>query len=130
MGLGPIGALARIEGSWDGLFGGEIVFADINERRLVSALAVAAGAVQFTERGGGRLWLDVMAGVKTPLGGVIGLAVGPVVELDDVRIPRWGGQATLWLYAGVVPFVRVGRVKTSGIFVDIGLKIVLPTYRW
>ena len=130
LGIGPVAVLTSMEDAFDGGFGGELAYARVHEHRSLAVVAVAGGAIQFTERDGGRLWLDLLAGVNNPLGGWLGLGIGPAVEVDAVRVPRWGGQLTAWVHIGVTPFVRVGHVEKTGTFVDVGLKVVLPAIRW
>jgi hypothetical protein len=128
--LGPLGHAMRMEGAWDGAFGGELALVHVRQSRTPSALGVALGAESYSAREGGRLWADLLAGTRTPLGGAVGLSAGFGAEVHDVVPPRFGIQATLWVFAGVVPFVRVGRFEKTGTFVDVGLKIALPALRF
>jgi len=128
--LGPIASVVRVESEWDAAFGGELMLIRVTEQRPVVALGLAVGAIAFAEREGGRLWADVVVATQKPFGISTGLSLGPTVEVHDVIPPRWGGQATLWIFVGVIPYVRVGTVKEAGTFVDIGLKISLPALRF
>jgi hypothetical protein len=113
---------------WDGTFGGEAQITRVREHQTISAMGLAIGGLRYAERTGGRLWGDlVFAHDPGPI--TLGLSIGATVELDDLRVPRWGGQATLWVFAGALPYVRVAAVQDSGVVVDIGLKIALPALR-
>src|SRR5690606_13969821 len=93
-------------------------------------LAVGASGGLHSDRGGGRVADEVVIGAALPVGGLAGLAVGPVVELDELEEPRGGAHATAWLAAGVVPYIRVARVLETATSLEIGLAIPLPVVRW
>jgi len=125
-----LGSAVRVEGEWDSGFGGEIAFGSLTERRALAAWAASVDFVAYSERSGGRAAIELAAGTRWPSGLLVGVAAGPVLEVDDLRRPRAGGQASIWLFAGVVPYARVGAVERGGAFVDIGLRIPLPVGRW
>jgi hypothetical protein len=128
--LGPVGSALRIEDQWDGAFGGEMSLLRVRERDLVSALGIEVGGQRFSERQGGLVWVDLFAGHRRPWGVTVGASMGVTAEVDQVRPPRWGAQGSLWVFAGIVPYVRAGAVQNSGVFFDMGVKIVLPAIRW
>jgi hypothetical protein len=128
--LGPVGALVRSDGAWDGAFGGEASIWRVREHEILSAAGLGFGGQKFAEGNGGRLWADVLAAHRTAFGVAIGLGAGVTAQIDEVVPPKWGGHGTLWVYAGIVPYVRVGGVEGRGVFVDVGLKVVLPALRW
>lgn len=123
--VGPTAAAIRIDGGWDAVFGGEISLARVRERRPLAGYGLSLGAAGYTERDGGRLWADLQAATGR-LGPAIGVGIGPVVEIDDVRPPRWGAQASVWVYAGAIPYLRVGQLATTGTFFEVGLRVPLP----
>lgn len=125
-----LGSAVRVEGDWDSGFGGELAIGSLAERRPLAAWAATADFIAYSERSGGRAALELAAGTRWPTGLLVGLAGGPVLEVDDLRRPRFGGQASVWLFAGVVPYARVGAVAQGGVFVDVGLRIPLPVWRW
>jgi hypothetical protein len=126
--LGPIGAASVVESDWDSTFGGDLAVVRIREREPLSAIGMTAGASLWTERGGGRVWLDALVGTR--LGSrIYGASIGPLFELSDVQHPRLGGSVGVWAFFGVTPFVRVGTVDELGPFVDVGVHIALPVYR-
>lgn len=128
--LGPVAAAVYAGEAWDGGFGGEVMLVRIREGRPLAALGIAAGGIRFAEAGNGRLWVDVLVGTKKLFGVGLGVSGGLAVEVGDLQRPRFGWQATLWGYAGVLPYVRVGDVEDSGFFMDAGVKITLPAIRW
>ncbi len=65
------------------------------------------------------------------LGGVLaGLTTGPVIELGNQERPRLGGTASLWVFAGIVPYVRVGILDEAGTYAEVGFALELPVWRW
>ncbi len=128
--VGPIAAVVRGTDGWDGAFGGELTLVRVAERRPVAAWALNLGGARFGTRNAGRLWLEGMVGTRRLVGVVVGVAAGPTVEVDEQIPPRAGIQGSVWLYAGVLPYLRVGAVRNGGRFVEIGLKLSLPAVRW
>jgi hypothetical protein len=125
-----LGSAVRVEGDWDSGFGGELAVGALPERVGLAAWAASVQVLTYSERSCGRAGLEGAIGTRWPTGLLVGAAAGPVVELDDVRKPRLGGQASVWVFAGVIPYVRVGTVERTGAFVDVGLRIPLPVWRW
>lgn len=125
--LGPLGAATYADDGWDSTIGGQIAIVVVRERRSLAAIGGSFGASLWTERGGGRLWLDAIAGTR--LGKMIGISAGPVVELSNERHPRFGGSVGIWSFLGVTPFARVGFVDELGGFAEVGLQIALPAIR-
>jgi hypothetical protein len=128
--VGPVGSAISIEGAWTGGFGGELTVARVCERRALAAIGGAAGALRFAERDGGLVWVDALVGTRRLLGIPVGVSGGLAVQVDEVVPPRFGAHATLWVWAGVQPYVRVGELERSGRFVEAGVKIPLPAIRW
>ena len=125
--LGPVGAAGRLDASWDSAFGAALSIVRVRERTVLGAVGATAGASLWTARGGGRLWLDGVAGTR--LGGcVLGASIGPIVELGEVRHARVGGAVGLWAFFGPTPYARVG-VLEDGAFVEVGLHLALPVFR-
>lgn len=128
--LTVLGSAVRAEGEWDSGFGGEIAVGALRDQAALAAWAAGIDFVAYSERSGGRITLEGALGTRWPAGVLVGVSGGPVIELDDFRRPRAGGQLSLWIFAGVVPYVRAGTVENSGFFVDLGLRIPLPVWRW
>ena len=126
--LGPIGAASMVDSDWDSTFGGDLVLVRIRERQTISAIGIDAGASLWTERDGGRLWVDALVGTR--LGSrIYGVSAGPILELSELAHPRIGGSIGVWAFFGITPFARVGVVEELGAFVDVGIHIALPVYR-
>jgi hypothetical protein len=125
--LGPVGAAGRLDDRWDSAFGADLSVVRVRERAGLGAIGASAGASMWAARGGGRLWLDVLAGTR--LGSrMFGASIGPLVELADLRHPRVGGSIGLWAFLGPTPYARVGLVQ-DGAFVELGLHLALPVLR-
>lgn len=126
--LGPLGAASRAREAWDSTFGADLSVVRVRETAALGAIGASAGASRWSERGGGRLWLDGVVGTR--LGGrMYGATAGPILELSDLAHPRVGGSIGVWAFFGVMPFARVGAVGDLGTFVEIGLHLALPVYR-
>ena len=125
--LGPTAAGSHVEGEWDSTFGAHLAVVRVRERQRLGTAGVVAGAALWTERGGGRIWLDGLAGTRILR--MVGVSAGPIVELSDLAHPRFGGSVGLWAFVGVTPFARVGAVEDLGTFAEIGVHIALPVYR-
>ncbi|MCG8420256.1 MAG: hypothetical protein MJE77_20180 [Proteobacteria bacterium] len=135
--LGPVASAVCEGGAWDGGFGGEISLVRVRERGLLTALGVGLGAVRFaraarddTLGGGiGRAWADVQLGISCWPGPACGIGAGLAAEIDSITPPRWGAQATFWIFMGVIPFIRIGTVQKDGAYIDFGIKVALPAVR-
>ena len=125
--LGPTGAASHIDGAWDSTIGGHLAVVRIRERAPLGVIGVMAGGSLWTERGGGRIWFDGVAGTR--LGRMVGVSAGPIVELSELAHPRLGASIGLWGFVGLTPFVRVGVVEQLGGFAEIGVHFALPVFR-
>jgi hypothetical protein len=128
--IGPLGTLVHVADEWDGGFGGEIAVLRVREHAPLSAIGLGLGAMRFAKADNGRLWADVMVANRPLLGTLVGVSGGVALEIDDVVPPRWGAQGTLWIFAGIVPYLRIGSIQKTGIFIDLGIKVALPAFRW
>jgi hypothetical protein len=126
--LGAIGAASRIEARWDSTFGGEAAFVVVHERAPIGLLGIDLGASRWTEREGGRVWADGMAGTRLA-GRMVGASLGPLVELSELAHPRLGASIGMWAFVGITPFARVGLVSGLGGFAELGIHIALPVLR-
>ena len=126
--LGPLGAASYVDADWDSTIGADATLLRVRE----SALAVIGGSFggsRWTERGGGRLWVDAIAGTRW-FGRIVGVSAGPIVELADLEHPRFGASLGIWAFVGIAPYVRVGSVQELGTFGEVGIHIALPVYRF
>jgi hypothetical protein len=130
--VAAVGGATRVEGDWDSAFGGEVAVGSLaaGARPALAGWAVSAGAVGFAERTGARLWGELNVASRWPGGWMVGLGAGPAVDLDQEREARAGGQATLWAWLAVIPYVRVGALEHEGEFVELGVRLPFPTVRW
>jgi len=126
--LGPIGAASRIAAQWDSTFGADAALLVIRERSPLGAVGVDLGASRWSERGGGRVWVDGILGTRLA-GSMMGISLGPILELSDLAHPRLGGTIGVWGFLGITPFARVGGVRDLGMFAEIGIHIALPVLR-
>jgi hypothetical protein len=125
--LGPTGAASRIDAQWDSTIGASLSIVRVREAEPLGAIGTSLGASRWTERGGGRVWLDAIVGTR--LGRMVGVTAGPILELSELARPRVGASVGAWAFVGVTPFVRLGTVQDLGGFVEIGVHIALPVIR-
>ena len=128
--LGPVGGATRIGGGWFSAFGLETSVVRLTEGRIPALIGGAFGAVSYAGRDGGRFWLEGEAAVGDPLPFAIGLGVGPCAEIGRQIPTRLGVQGTVWVFAGVLPYVRAGALADVGGFVEIGVMIKVPAIRF
>src|SRR5881394_2336145 len=102
--LGPSGAASRIDSDWDSTVGGDLSVIRVREGELLGAIGASLGASRWTVRGSGRLWLDAIAGTK--IGRMVGVSAGPLLELNELARPRYGGSVGIWAFVGVTPYAR------------------------
>ena len=126
--LGPVGAASFIDARWDSTFGGEAAVVVVHEHAPLGLLGGNLGASRWTVRGGGRIWLDGLAGTHL-LGRMMGASLGPILELSEIAHPRLGASVGVWGFAGITPFVRIGTVSQLGMFAELGIHIALPALR-
>ncbi len=123
--LGPVGAASYVDAKWDSTFGAEAAAVVVHEAAALGLFGADLGASRWTERGGGRIWLDGVVGTRWS-GHMFGASLGPMVELSDLERPKLGASIGVWGYAGITPFVRVGGVSDLGMFAELGVHIALP----
>lgn len=128
--LGPLAGLIYGDPDWNRGFGGELTLVRVRERAPIGAAGIALGGLRYSEGEGGRVWLDIYAGTRRIAGAMTGLGAGITAEISPIAHARWGGHASLWVFAGVIPFVRIGVVQKSGLYVDFGVKVALPALRF
>lgn len=126
--LGPLGAASFVDARWDSTFGGEAAVVVVHEGAPVGLVGGNLGASRWTERGGGRVWLDGLVGTRL-LGRMMGASLGPILELSERAHPRLGASFGVWAFAGITPFARVGAVSNLGMFAELGIHIALPVLR-
>jgi hypothetical protein len=133
--LGPSGAASwgrgpeQMSAQWDSTIGADATLIMVREREPLAALGGSLGAAKWTSRGGGRVWLDGLAGTRLAGNTMVGASIGPILELSDVSHPKIGGSVGIWAFFGVTPYARVGAVDGLGMFGEVGLHLALPVLR-
>lgn len=128
--VGPVGAATRVGDEWDSAWGGTAALIRVRERARLGAVGGWLGASHYGASDGGRVWLDGVVGTRRLVGRMVGIGAGPVVEIGALQHPRLGAQASIWCFAGVVPYARLGVLDASGSFVELGVSVSLPTLRF
>jgi hypothetical protein len=124
--LGPALGAVRAGGGWDTVVGAGLSVLRVREHALVAIVGGRVTAARWSE-GGGRVTAEAVIGTRAAL--LVGLAAGPLVDLGDLHHPRLGGSASIWCYAGVVPYVKIGVIAGSDRFIEAGLELPLPVWR-
>jgi hypothetical protein len=126
--LGPSGAASHVADDWDSTIGVDAAVVRVEENARLGVIGGSLGASRWTERGGGRVWLDAIVGTRV-LGWMIGVSAGPILELSELAHPRLGASFGVWAFAGITPFARIGTVSELGTFGEIGIHLALPIWR-
>jgi hypothetical protein len=136
--IGVEGGPIRIESDWDSSVGGHLGLMSFGESRALSLVGLDLGIAQYGERPGGRIWLAPTVATNR-LGVLIGATAGIAAEwepfarergMSSLPTPRLGASGSVWVFAGVVPYVGVGTFAQSGSFIEIGLRLALPAIRF
>jgi hypothetical protein len=127
--LGPRGAAIRAEGQWDGAFGVELSAYRYRAGGRLSLLGASGGIVRLSELDGHHAFAEMGAGTTLGIGARVGANIGLTSRLSPVRHPRYGGHLTLWTFVGAIPYVRVGVLQDTGMFMDFGVRLALPALR-
>jgi len=127
--LGPSGGATRVDGAWDSAWGGGVQVVRVRERARLGLIGAWLGGARYASRDGGRVWLEGLAGTRRVIGQMVGVGLGPTLELGDLHHPRAGLSASIWWFAGVVPYARAGVLDASGPFAEIGVSLSLPAVR-
>ena len=129
MWLGITGAATRDEAGWDSVFGLEAAVLRVRERSRLAVLGVGLGGARLAETERWRLALDALVGTRIGRA-VVGLAVGPTLDLDRRAHPELGATVMAWAFVGVTPYARVGVLGDGTRFVDLGVQLSLPIARF
>ena len=127
--VGPVGGGVRVGGDWFSLFGLEASVVYLRERGHPALIGGSFGGMSYAGRGGGRFWLEAEIAVNDPLPVAVGLGFGPAAEIGRSQPTHLGIQGTLWLFTGVIPYVRAGALEVTGGFVEVGVMIKIPAVR-
>jgi hypothetical protein len=127
--LGPSASAGYLDRGWDSLIGADLAVMRVREHAPLGAVGGSVGAARWTERGGGRMWAEAIAGTRLFDRTMVGLSAGAIVELADTVHPRAGAMVGAWVFAGVTPYVRVGAIDGYGAVVELGVHIALPVFR-
>jgi hypothetical protein len=126
--LGINGA-ATHDGEWDSVFGVQTSVFRVREGSWLALIGGGlAGSRVATE--GWRVSLDALAGTRIASRATVGIGLGPMVDLHDQRHARLGASATVWAFVGVTPYVRAGVLEDGSTYVDVGMQIGLPVFRF
>jgi len=122
---GPVAGALVIQDNWNSAVGAELSLVRLREGRWPALYGISVGGVVFDQRQGMRTWAEVELAIdKLPV--TFGVSGGLAIEFDQVIPPHYGAQATLWFFAGVVPYVRVGTLESYGGFFEAGVMIKVP----
>ncbi len=127
--LGPSAGAGYLADSWDSVVGGDLAVMRVREHDFLGAVGGTIGAAKWTARGGGRVWLEAIAGTRIANRTMVGVSAGGIVELSEIEHPRPGAMVGAWLFCGVTPYVRAGVIDGYGGVVELGLHIALPVWR-
>lgn len=132
--LGPSVAAVHRDQAWDSEVGAQLQLHRRRQSPVLSALGLSLSVATFAEYEGIRLGLDLYAGTRLINDVPVGVAMGPVADVFLDHRPRGGIRTSLWLYAGVVPYISLasmhGLGAPGGIDLQVGLKIPFSLVHW
>ena len=122
---GPVAGALAIQDTWNSAVGAELSLVRLREGQFPALLGVSVGGVVFDSAPGLRSWAEVELGIdRWPV--KFGVSAGLAAQFDRVVPPHFGAQATLWVFAGIVPYVRIGVLEELGSYFEAGLMIKIP----
>jgi hypothetical protein len=122
---GPVAGALAIQDTWNSAVGAEVSLVRLREGRFPALLGVSLGGVVFDHLPGLRSWAEVELGIdRWPV--KFGVSAGLAAQFDRVVPPHFGAQATVWVFAGIVPYVRIGVLEELGSYFEAGLMIKIP----
>jgi hypothetical protein len=123
--VGPVAGALAIQNNWNSAVGAELSLVRLREGRVPALFGISLGGVVFDDRPGARTWAELELAIdRFPV--KFGLSGGLAIEWDRVEPPLFGAQGTLWVFAGIVPYVRVGTLEELGAFFEAGVMIKIP----
>jgi hypothetical protein len=128
--IGPVGGAIRLGHSWDSGFGGALALVRNRERAGLALVGAEMGGIRVARDERWLVWGDLLVGSRRLAGLLLGLGAGVRAELSPVFSPRWGSQASFWVFAGITPYARIGAVQRGGTYVDFGIKVPLSAFRF
>jgi hypothetical protein len=122
---GPVAAAQASQNNWNSAVGAELSLVHLREGAWPALFGIALGGVVFDSEPGLRTWIEAEAAIdRLPV--KLGISAGFAAKWDRVDPPHLGAQATLWAFAGVVPYVRIGALDGLGSYFEVGLMIKVP----
>lgn len=128
--LAPLGGAVHLGGGWDAGFGAALSLVRVREDRGLALVGTEVGGLRLASSEHGLVWADLSAGSHTLGGLLMGLGAGVHAELSPVFSMRWGGHATIWAFLGITPYGRIGVVQRGGTYVEFGIQVPLPAFRF
>lgn len=128
--LAPLGGAVHLGGSWDAGSGAALSLVRVRAGRGLALAGTQVGGLRLASREHGLVWADLLAGSRALGGLLMGLGAGVHAELSPVFSMRWGGHATIWAFLGITPYGRIGVVQRAGTYVEFGIQVPLPAFRF
>ncbi|MCP4449795.1 MAG: hypothetical protein GY811_31355 [Myxococcales bacterium] len=118
----------HLEGAWDSLVGGEVHLARLSRTSPLAAIGTTLGIASFAKTDGARLQLESYVGLRLSSDITLGIAIGPLVDFYPAHRPRVGAGGSIWLHAGVAPYVALTRSWGLGAsdHLDISMGMRIP----
>jgi hypothetical protein len=113
---------------WDSAFGLSASYLRLREARVAALLGVSLSATRLSSARAGVVSVEAVIGTRA-LGPLAGIGGGPSARITDLAHPRWGGVATVWIFAGIVPYLRVGVHRQEDAYIEVGAQLTLPIFR-
>ncbi|MBP6630858.1 MAG: hypothetical protein KBG28_22990 [Kofleriaceae bacterium] len=128
--LGATGAVWHDAAGADSAFGGHLAWTRLRQHGRVPVVGLGAAVVRPARASTARLTLEGLAGRRLRPWLALGLSLGPALELRQNAPARAGVTGSLWLFAGVSPFVRATTTTDGATVLEAGLEIAVPVARF
>lgn len=128
--LGATGAATHDDGAWDSIFGMETAVIRVREQATVGVAGIGLAGARIASAQRWRVSLDAIAGTRVAHRAMVGISLGPTVDLAELAHPVYGASAMAWAFVGITPYVRVGVRSDGSTYVDLGAQLTLPIARF
>lgn len=131
--LGPTVSALHRSSAWDSKVGAGAYLAWDRPSSSISTLGTLVELSGFGGTDATRLTADLFLGIQLSDFSV-GIGIGPLLDLFPNHRPQYGVRSTVWLFAGITPYLSISSISGLGApedpEIEVGLKIPFPAISW